>query len=333
MQTTKRATAVGVFENRQEAQRAVQELKRLGFRDDQIGIAHKEEGSDSTSTAEGGESYASEGALAGAATGAGIGALWGLGIAAGILPAIGPVIAGGTLAAILASAATGAAAATLVGAMIGMGIPEDEAKYYEGELHSGRTVVTVKAESRYDEAQAVLSRFNGYDMHARKSSMHSSSSSAQTGSHGTSFAATTPASARSTQTAQGGANQKIQLHEEELDVSTTPVQTGEVRVRKEVHNEQRTIQVPVKHEEIVIERHAVSGGQTGGTIGKNEEIRIPVSEEKVHVDKTSKVKEEVNVGKRQVQETKEVSGTVRKEEVRVEKEGDVDVREKKSNRK
>ena len=48
-------------------------------------------------------------------------------------------------------------------------------------------------------------------------------------------------------------------------------------------------------------------------------------EEQVRVEKTPVVKEEVTVGKRQVHETEQVGGTVRKEEVRVEKQGDVDV--------
>jgi len=152
MAATKRGAIVGVFENQEEAQRAVQELKRIGFRDDQIGVAHKDGATTSAGAKETGDTYAGTGALAGVATGAGVGALWGLGIAAGMLPAIGPVIAGGTLAAILASAATGAAAAGLVGALVGMGIPEEEAKYYESELHSGRVVVTVDAGTRFSEA-------------------------------------------------------------------------------------------------------------------------------------------------------------------------------------
>ena len=58
---------------------------------------------------------------------------------------------------------------------------------------------------------------------------------------------------------------------------------------------------------------------------KAEEIRIPVSEEKVNVSKETVVKEEVTVGKRRVTETKRVGGTVRKEEARVESEGDIAV--------
>jgi len=126
---------------------------------------------------------------------------------------------------------------------------------------------------------------------------------------------------------------KIQLREEQLNVTKKPVETGEVRVHKEVHTEQRTIQVPVKREEIVVERHAVSGQTASGEIGRNEEIRIPVREEQVQVDKNAVVKEEVTVGKRQVQDTEQVGGTVRKEEVRIEKKGDVNVKGEQGRRK
>jgi hypothetical protein len=161
--TVVRTTAVGVFHDREHAQAAVNELRRLGFREDEIGVAYR-----SDETVHGAHdvehgSYAAEGAAAGAATGAGIGALWGLGIVAGVLPAIGPAIAGGTLAAILSSAAAGAAAAGVAGALIGLGIPEEEAKFYEDEFRAGRLVVTVRAERRYDEAAEVLRRHGGYD--------------------------------------------------------------------------------------------------------------------------------------------------------------------------
>ena len=57
-----------------------------------------------------------------------------------------------------------------------------------------------------------------------------------------------------------------------------------------------------------------------------EEIRIPVSEEKIRVTKEAVVTEEVKVGKRVVQDIERVSGQVRKEEIKVEQSGDVDVR-------
>jgi uncharacterized protein (TIGR02271 family) len=117
----------------------------------------------------------------------------------------------------------------------------------------------------------------------------------------------------------------IQLREERLKATKTPVQTGQVNIRKEVTTEQKTINVPVEREEVVIEHRPVSGRATPGDI-KAEEIRIPVKEEKVNVSKETVVTDEVSVGKRKVQETKQVGGTVQKERLKVENEGDVQVR-------
>jgi len=303
MATTQRSTVVGVFHDRNHAQEAVRALRQAGFQEDQIGVvARDNEASATTETTKAKGSHAGEGAAIGVAAGAGTGALWALGIAAGLLPAIGPVIAGGLLASILASAAGGAAVAGIVGALIGLGIPEEEAKYYEGEVHSGRTLVTVRADGRYDEAWTILQRHGAYNR------------------------STTPAATATSHRAEGG--QTVRVHEEQLHVTKQPVQTGEVHVRKEVHTEQQHLQVPVTREEVVIERHPVSGHASTSEIRAGEEIRIPVKEEKVHVEKEAVVKEEVHVGKRKVQETEPVSGTVRKEEVKVEQEGDVDVRTK-----
>lgn len=331
-----RMTAVGVFENPEDAQKAVKELKRAGFREDEIGIA----GRDSKTVSGGTEvkdkgSHATTGAAAGLAAGAGIGALWGIGIIAGLLPAIGPAIAGGTLATILSSAAAGAAAVGLAGALIGLGLPEEEAKYYEGEFHAGRTIVTVRSETKYDEAVAILRRFGAYDYTSASSRPTARSSTATVASPQTvteQCSTGTTHSAASTQAASSSRGGRVvQAHEEELHVHKTPVQAGEVSIRKEVHTEQKTIQVPVKKEEIVIERHAVAGRPASASdMTAGGEIRVPVREEQVHVEKQPVVREEVTVGKRQVEDTETVSGTVRKEQIKVEKKGDVDVKEKRS---
>jgi len=117
-----------------------------------------------------------------------------------------------------------------------------------------------------------------------------------------------------------------QMSDEQLHARTQPVETGEVRIRKEVHTEHKTMEVPVQREEVVIERHAPTGRAATSDVREGEEIRVPVMEEQVVVEKTPVVKEEVTVGKRVVQDTQRVAGEVRKEEVRVEREGDVDVR-------
>jgi uncharacterized protein (TIGR02271 family) len=120
---------------------------------------------------------------------------------------------------------------------------------------------------------------------------------------------------KSARTAEGA---RIQVREEELQARKQLVETGEVRVRKEVVTEHRTLEVPVQREVVVIERHAPTGVLV-------EEIRIPVSEEQVTLEKRPVVKEVVTVGKRVVQGTERVGGEVRKEVVRVERAGDVDI--------
>ena len=164
MKSTEPWTAIGVFEDHAQADRAVEELRRAGFRSDQIGVASKDPNAGAT-TEKG--SHVLGGAVAGAAAGAGVGGLVALGILAGVIPGIGPAIAAGTLGVILANAAGGAAIAGLAGALIGLGIPEDEAKHYEGEFKAGRTIVTVKdTAGRNNEAWTILQRFGAYNKEA-----------------------------------------------------------------------------------------------------------------------------------------------------------------------
>lgn len=75
----------------------------------------------------------------------------------------------------------------------------------------------------------------------------------------------------------------------------------------------------------MIERTSgTSQDAAGAQIGSGEkEIRIPLSEERVQVEKKPAVNEEIRVGKREVQDTKRVSDEVRHEELRTESEGDV----------
>ena len=155
------STIVGVFATPQEAQRAVMDLKSAGFSPEQIGVLSRNDegkvvGKQFTEGTE-----AATGAAAGVAAGASVGALWGLGILAGVLPGIGPAIAGGTLGILLSSAMAGAAAAGIAGVLIGLGVPEEEAAFYESEFKSGRTLVTVKAGAKAPSAQQIIERNGG----------------------------------------------------------------------------------------------------------------------------------------------------------------------------
>src|SRR5258706_11565847 len=75
------------------------------------------------------------GVTAGGAIGGTLGLLAGIGTLA--IPGVGPFIAAGPIMATLAGAGAGAAAGGLIRALVGMGIPEDEAKRYEGRVEDG----------------------------------------------------------------------------------------------------------------------------------------------------------------------------------------------------
>jgi uncharacterized protein (TIGR02271 family) len=119
----------------------------------------------------------------------------------------------------------------------------------------------------------------------------------------------------------------IELREEELRVEKERVEAGEVRLRKEVVKENKTIDVPVTREEVVVEKRSVGGRRpASGQVGEDEEISIPVMEEQIEVEKTPVVREEVSLKKQQVQGTREISDTVKREEAWVDTAGTAEVR-------
>ena len=163
MTTTDRSTVVGVFEIRSQADDAIHDLQQAGFRDDQIGfvVRNGDESTIATPAVEQDEVDTGGGAAAGAVSGGIIGGVVGA-AAALLVPGIGPAIAGGILIAVLGGAVIGAAAGGILGALMNLGIPEEEARYYEGEFSSGRTIVMVNAEGRQQEATSILHRNGGY---------------------------------------------------------------------------------------------------------------------------------------------------------------------------
>jgi uncharacterized protein (TIGR02271 family) len=304
----KHNAVLGVFETKAHADQAVDQLKAAGFEDSAIGMVYRDAEGKTVKTGAAEDTYAEEGAVAGAVAGAAGGALVGAGILAGVIPVVGPVLALGTLGTVLLNAAGGAALIGLAGALVGWGIPEEDAAFYETEVQSGRYLVTVEAGDRTDDARAILHRHSGFDR--------------------TGWAAVR--ADRANTLTEGGfrddTGRVVQLREEFLRPRKETVNTGEVKVRKEVHTEHRQINVPVEREEVVIEHHPVNGRQAGAADIRAEEIRIPVKEEKVRVSKEAVVTEEVSVGKRKVHDTETVGGDVRREELVVEEKGGAKVR-------
>ncbi|PAY12281.1 YsnF/AvaK domain-containing protein [Bacillus sp. 7705b] len=114
------------------------------------------------------------------------------------------------------------------------------------------------------------------------------------------------------------------LREEQLKVDKEDIQTGEVEIGKEVKTEQRDMDIPVRHDEIYVERRPVDENTADASpVNDSETVRVPIVEEKLEVTKKPVVTDEVVVGKRTVEENEHISETVKKEEPRLNKEGNV----------
>jgi uncharacterized protein (TIGR02271 family) len=115
----------------------------------------------------------------------------------------------------------------------------------------------------------------------------------------------------------------LELHKEELDITKNKIDAGEVVLSKEVVEEQKNVEVPVMHEEVVIKRTPVNE-RSNASISSEETIHIPVSQEQVQVNKYTVTTEEISASKRQVEETQQVNETLRHETAQVNTTGSVD---------
>src|SRR5205823_14213911 len=115
---TMQRIVVAVFDDRAQAEQAVNELENAGFSNDQIRFAGH-----------------------GASTG-------------GILDS-------------LKSLFTGQETGSVYNDLVSMGMPQDDASYFQREYEAGRSIVTVLAGERMQEATAILARYGGYAANRR----------------------------------------------------------------------------------------------------------------------------------------------------------------------
>ena len=143
----KKISVFGLFRNQGQLNLAVSELLDAGYRSSDLSAllpsidATKEFAHEHHTKAPEG---AAVGAAAGGLTGGAVGLLLGIGAIA--IPGLGPFIAAGPIMAALAGAGVGGAVGTLTGALVGMGIPEYEAKRYESFLKDGGFLLSVHAD-------------------------------------------------------------------------------------------------------------------------------------------------------------------------------------------
>lgn len=157
----KNTAVFGIYRNRHELERGVDELRAGEFRSEDISVLFPDnEGSKEFAHEK--NTKAPEGATAGATTGAlvGGGLGWLVGIGALAIPGLGPFIAAGPIVAALAGAGAVGAFGGLTGALVGAGIPEYEAKRYEGRIKDGGILLSVHCDNSdwTKKAKTILER-------------------------------------------------------------------------------------------------------------------------------------------------------------------------------
>ncbi|CAA9500410.1 MAG: hypothetical protein AVDCRST_MAG44-727 [uncultured Sphingomonas sp.] len=163
--------ASAVFDNREEAERALSELRSAGFREESVSIVGRSESGKVTDSSNDGDDDGvnKSGAVKGALGGAAAGTL--LGVAALAIPGVGPLAAAGAIAAgaVPEAAAIGAAVGATAGGVSGLlakhGVSDEDSKYYESRINDGGIFVSVDADragGSIDEAREILYRNGGH---------------------------------------------------------------------------------------------------------------------------------------------------------------------------
>ena len=144
----KNMAVFGIYPDQTTVSEAVDALKRAGFRNTDISVLFPE---NMGSKDFGHEKHtkAPEGAVAGASSGAILGGAlgWLVGIGALAIPGIGPFVAAGPILAMLSGIGVGGTVGGFTGALIGVGIPEYEAKRYEGRIRNGGILLSVHCDN------------------------------------------------------------------------------------------------------------------------------------------------------------------------------------------
>lgn len=182
------------------------------------------------------------------------------------------------------------------------------------DLDRGAAIVTVRAGGRNEEARALLEERGARIVHgrhdrelptAREPKAANLEPKAANIVQSTPFNPPAPA-----------APDHIQLFGEVLRVRKEKVSTGHVQVRKEAVTHMETVQVPVTREHLVVEQT-----DARGRVDAENAIRIPLSEERVHIDKDTVLREEYKVGKREITQNEPVTDTVRRERLLIDEAG------------
>ena len=151
-----------IANNRTQAESIVEGLRTAGFSSSDIS-ALLADTSGTRDFAHEQHTKLPEGAATGGVVGMGAGAAlgWLVGVGTLAIPGVGPFIAAGPIMAALGGAAIGSATGGIIGALVGLGIPEYEAKLYDGKIRGGNALICVHADNS-DQEKAAMGVFRNF---------------------------------------------------------------------------------------------------------------------------------------------------------------------------
>lgn len=345
-------TVIGLFDDFQTAQNAVQSLVNRNFSRDDISVAANNTAAgihadtlDAAPQGEGRKEAMAEGAKTGAGTGAvigtGVGGVLGLLASLGTIwiPGIGPIVAAGPLVATLTGAGIGAAAGAAVGGLVGaltqVGVPEHDAHFYAEAVRRGSALVIVRAEDhRVDDIADVLSEHGAVDVDKRREfflrggfTTHNPEAVPYTAeqiarereAYRAHMGMTTGTSAQQGRVVDE-ATMTVPVVEEALKVGKRVVERGGIRVYAHVTEVPVQEQVTLREQRATVERRVVDRpvGPNETAAFKDQTFEVREFGEEAVVAKEARVVEEVTVGRTVEDRTETIRDTVRRSDVEVE---------------
>ncbi len=220
--------------------------------------------------------------------------------------------------------------------------PEHDTAVYDRSIESGGVVVSVRTpEAHVTRVTEILERYHPVDLNERASTYGLRGTGAATDTTmGTTGAARVAPGARTDMAAgvgtgvatgvaggvargvEAGGTERLSLSEEQLAVGKRAVNRGTTRIHRFVVETPVEESVTLRDETVSIERHAVEGGRAVTDADFSDKtIEVTETDEEAVVSKTARVREEVVINKAATERTETVRDTVRREDVKIDKDG------------
>jgi uncharacterized protein (TIGR02271 family) len=326
-------TVVGLFDEMAQAKKAALDLEGAGIQHNDISIVANNEGgryapvaTDTTPADEGaGHAIGQD-----AAIGAGIGGVAGLIMALSgvVIPGLGWIAGAGWLMALVLGAGAGAVVGGLIGALTTVGVPEEDAAYYNEGVRRGGTLVAVKAQDEMAPRVAqILGEDGAVDIDERAAQYtqegirptNAANQTTQPAANVTSQPATSAPQPAWAQNQNRQGETVLPVVEEELKVEKREAPRGGVRVYTHVTQQPVQEQVTLREEHVNVDRRPadrpLNPGETAAF--KDQTIEVAERSEEPVISKQARVVEEVVVGKQATERTETVQDTVRRTDVDV----------------